>query len=77
MPLCYTLCADFLSDTLRPKAIAMLNSSGYLFYYINSGIVSIILGFFYIMKLNWLYFTMIFQLLPFILVLIAFYKYLQ
>ncbi len=28
MPLCYTLCADFLSDTLRPKAIAMLNSSG-------------------------------------------------
>lgn len=30
-PLCYTLCADFMSDKIRPKAIVFLNSSGYLF----------------------------------------------
>jgi MFS family permease len=28
MPLCYTMCADFFSDKMRPKAIVMLNSSG-------------------------------------------------
>lgn len=28
MPLCYTLCADFLSDRLRPKAIVILNTCG-------------------------------------------------
>lgn len=42
-----------------------------------SGIVSIVLGFFYIMKLNWLYFVIIFQLIPFLIVLVMFCKYLQ
>ena len=32
MPLCYTMCADFLSDKMRPKAIVVLNSSGYEMY---------------------------------------------
>lgn len=41
VPLCYTLCADFLSDNLRPKAIVFLNSSG--------GLVSIVLGGFYLL----------------------------
>lgn len=42
-----------------------------------SGIVSIVLGFFYLMKLNWLEFTLIFQLIPFLIVLLTFFFYLQ
>ena len=48
-----------------------------IFVFIFRGVVSIFLGFFYLLKLNWFTFTIIFQLLPFAIVLIAFFIYLK
>ena len=69
MPLAYTLVSDFLSDHYRPRAIVMLNSSG--------GIATISLGLFYLMGLNWFYFVILFQLIPFVSLFIAFYFFLE
>ena len=65
--LSYILLSDFCSDKFRPKAMVAINSAW--------GLSTFLLGLFYELKLDWLYYLLFCVMVPLITVSIIFYTF--
>ena len=70
VPLSYTVLSDFCNVTFKSRAVIIVNTAWYIFIFKNRSASTALLGFIYLMEVNWFLFISLVILIP--LICIAF-----